>query len=76
MENTHICQHFANLELLKDIVLTLSMKTDRPEQIVQAQIIKVKQNVASDQWLHCSPLVQQFLDTSTGSKLGLFKFQD
>ena len=29
---------------------------------------------ASDQGLHCMPLIQQFLDTSTSSKMDLFKF--
>ena len=27
------------------------------------------QNVASDQGLHCLPLIQQFLGTSAGSKI-------
>ena len=34
---------------------------------------KMLQNVASDQVLHCLPLTQQFLDTSAGSKMDLFK---
>ena len=32
------------------------------------------QNVGSDEVLHCLPLIQQFLDTVKGSKMGLFKF--
>ena len=32
------------------------------------------QNVASHQGLHCLPLIQQFIDTASGSKLYLFKF--
>ena len=32
------------------------------------------QNAASHQGLHCLPLNQQFLDTTSGSKLYLFKF--
>ena len=32
------------------------------------------QNVASHQGLHCLPLIQQFLDTTSGSELYLFKF--
>ena len=31
------------------------------------------QNMASDQRLHCLPLIQQFLDTLTGSKIEFFK---
>ena len=31
-------------------------------------------NAASDLGLHCLPLIQQFADTSTVSKLDLFKF--
>ena len=33
---------------------------------------QMPQNVASDQGLHCLPLIQHFLDTSTGSKIRLF----
>ena len=32
------------------------------------------QNAASHQGLHCLPIIQQFLDTTSGSKLYLFKF--
>ena len=32
-------------------------------------------NAASHQSLHCLPLIQQFLDTTSGSKLYLFKFR-
>ena len=32
------------------------------------------QKTASDQGQYCLPLIQQFLDTSTGSKMPLFKF--
>ena len=32
------------------------------------------QNVASAKGLYCLPLIQMFLDTSTGSKMDLFKF--
>ena len=32
------------------------------------------QNVASHQGLHCLPLIQQYLDSTVGSKLCLFKF--
>ena len=35
---------------------------------------QMPQNVASDQGLYCLPLIQQLLDTSTGSKNDLFKF--
>ena len=33
------------------------------------------QNVASHQGLHCLPLIQQFLDTTSDSKLYLLKFK-
>ena len=33
------------------------------------------QSVASDQSLHCLPIIQQFLDKSVVSKMDLFKFQ-
>ena len=33
-------------------------------------------NTASDQGLHCLQLIQQLLDTSTGSQMDLFKFKD
>ena len=32
------------------------------------------QNAASDPGLHCLPLIQYFLDTSTGNKMDLFRF--
>ena len=32
------------------------------------------QNAASHQGLHCMPLIQQFLYTTSGSKVYLFKF--
>ena len=32
------------------------------------------QNVASHQGLHCLPLIKQFLDITSGSKLYLFRF--
>ena len=34
------------------------------------------QTTASDHSLHCLPLIQQFLDMSTGSNLDVFKFYD
>ena len=36
--------------------------------------VQMSQNVAFDQGLHYLPSIQQFLDTSTGSKMDLFKF--
>ena len=35
---------------------------------------EMPQNVVSHQGLHCLPLIQQFLDTTSGSKLYVFKF--
>ena len=34
------------------------------------------QNTALDLGLHCSPLIQQFLDISTWSKMDLYKYYD
>ena len=34
------------------------------------------QNVASDQGLHCLPLIQQFLDISIVTRMDMFKFND
>ena len=35
---------------------------------------EMQQKAASHQGLPCLPLIQQFLDTTTGSKLNLLKF--
>ena len=53
--------------LLTTLVLLcypISIGTDRPEQTVDP-------DAASDQNLHCLPLIHQFLYTSAGSKYGL-----
>ena len=34
------------------------------------------QNAASDQGLHCLPIIQQFLRTSIDTKMDMFKFED
>ena len=34
------------------------------------------QSVVSDQGLNCLPIIQQFINTSTGRKIGLFKLED
>ena len=44
------------------------------EQTEYTDTALTPQNVDSNQNLHCLPLIQQFLDTSTGSKMHLFKF--
>ena len=36
---------------------------------------EILQNVASHQGLHCLPLIQQFLDTTLGSKLYMYLFK-
>ena len=36
---------------------------------------EMPQNAVPHQDLHCLPLIQQLLDTTTGNKLYLFKFQ-
>ena len=48
-------------------IFTLCIRIDRPEKM---------KNAASHQGLHCLPLIQQFLDTTSGSKLYLFKFMN
>ena len=37
---------------------------------------EMPQKAVSHQGLHCLPLIQQFLDTTSGSKLYLFKFKN
>ena len=37
---------------------------------------EMPQNAASHQGLHCLPLIQQILDTTSGSKLYVFKFSN
>ena len=53
--------------------LTLSTRTNKLVQTLQTQMLQI---VASDQGLHCLPLIQQFLDTSVGSYIDLFNFWD
>ena len=36
----------------------------------------VLQNAASEQGLHCPPLILNFLDISQGRQIDLFKFKD
>ena len=57
-------------------VFTICIRTDRPEQTVQTQMRRrrTQQNAASHLGLHCLPLIQQFLDTTSGSELYWFKF--
>ena len=50
-------------------IFTLCIWTDRPKQNGADP-----GSAASHQGLHCLQLIQQFLDTTTGSKLYLFKF--
>ena len=40
-----------------------------------AETYHMQQTLASEHGLHCLPLMQQFLDTSTGSKINFFKFK-
>ena len=47
---------------------------DRQDWLNRVDPDQMPQNAASDQGLHCLPLIQQFLHTSTDSKLDLFKF--
>ena len=49
-------------------VFTVCNRIEGPEQT------EMLQNVASHLGLHCLPLIQQFLDTTLGSKLYLFNF--
>ena len=47
--------------------------SDREAQANNVDYDQMPYSVASDQGLHLLPLVQQFLDPSTGSKIDLFK---
>ena len=40
------------------------------------ELDETPQNAASHQGLHCLPLIQQILDTTSGSKLYLFKLKE
>ena len=55
-------------------VFTIIMYMDRQAWANSIDPDETLQNVASYQGLHCLPLIQQFLDTTSGSKLYLFKF--
>ena len=50
------------------------MYSDRQAWANSADPDEMLQNMATNQGLDCLPLIQQFLDTTTGSKLYLFKF--
>ena len=58
----------------KGTVFTVCIKTDRQAGANIVDPDEMLQNVASHQGLHCLPIIQQFLDTTSGSKLYLFKF--
>ena len=51
-----------------------SVYLDRQACANSLDLDETPQNVVSHQGLHCLPLVQQFLNTTSGSKLYLFKF--
>ena len=50
------------------------MYSDRQAWANSVDPDETPQNAASHQGLHCFPLIQQFLDKISGSKLYLFKF--
>ena len=50
-------------------IFTVYIRTDRPEQTDE-----ILQNAVSRHSLHCLPMTHQFSDTTSGSKLYLFKF--
>ena len=52
------------------------MYSDRQAWANSVDPDETPQNAASHQNLHCLPLIQQFLDTPSGSKLYLFKFEN
>ena len=60
-----VCQfvQMQNTGFMNQSIITLSIGVDRPEQTVKTQIC------GSDQGLHCLPLIKQFFDTCTGSKI-------
>ena len=53
--------------------LALIIGTDRLEK-TNVDPDQMPQNIASDQDLHCLLRIQQFLDSSAGSKMDSFKF--
>ena len=53
-------------------VLTLKYSTDRSEQS-STDPDHMPQNVVSDHDLRCLPLIQQFFNTSSGSKMDFCK---
>ena len=60
--------------LLKHKYHIYSVYSDRQASANSVDPDEMPQNAASHQGLHCLPLIQQFLDTTSGSKLYLFKF--
>ena len=50
------------------------MYSDRKARANSVDPDEMPQNVASHLGLHCLPLIQQFLDAKSSSKLYLFKF--
>ena len=62
--------NISELVIKKFAVFTLSIQPDIP-WANSVDPDQMQQNVASDQGLHCLPISQQFLYTSTGSKMNL-----
>ena len=60
--------------LRKRVYHIYRMYWDRQAQANSVDQDETKQNVVSHQGLHCLTLIQQFWDTTPGSKLYLFKF--
>ena len=52
------------------------MYTDSKTRANSVDTDQTPQNAASDLCTHCLLLIQQFLDTSIGGEMGMFKFQD
>ena len=57
-----------------DRIPYLTMYSDRHAWANSVDPDETPQNAASHQGLHCLLIVQQFLDTTSGSKLYLLKF--
>ena len=59
--------------IYEDTIFTVCFGTDRQAWANSADPDEMLQNTASHDGLHCLPLIQQFLDTTSGSKLLLCK---
>ena len=64
----------AKMDTADITVFTIIMYSDRQAWANSVDLDEIPLNAASHQGIHCSQISQQFLDTTTDSKLHLFKF--